>query len=197
MNKVGDNEITYRQVDKSWLAAYDAIPMLVNVQSIYRLVRVDQGLGGLLLQEEAVDSYIKDLGIYEEATRYEEQFDITNWVFYMAFAGDKPIGAVTVAAQTENVNMLEGRSDLSVLWDLRVDDAVKGRGVGTRLFQLAAEWSREKGFVQMIIECQNNNVPACRFYQKQGAVLGKIDAHAYWHDPAVRDEVQLIWYLTL
>jgi len=115
----------------------------------------------------------------------------------MAFAGNKPIGAATVAARTENVNMLEGRSNLSVLWDLRVDDAYKGRGVGTRLFQLAAEWSRDKGHVQMKIECQNNNVPACRFYQKQGAVLGKIDAYAYWHDPAVRDEVQLIWYLAL
>jgi GNAT superfamily N-acetyltransferase len=196
MNK-RENGITYRQVDKSWFAAYDAIPMRVNVKRIYRLVRVDQGLGGLMLQEEAVDGYIKDLGVYEEATRYEEQFDITNWVFYMAFAGDKPIGAVTVAAQTENVNMLEGRSDLSVLWDLRVDDAYKGRGVGTQLFQLAAEWSRSKGFTQLKIECQNNNVPACHFYQKQGAVIGKIDAYAYWHDPAVRDEVQLIWYLTL
>lgn len=197
MNRASGSEMTYRQVDKSWFEAYDAIPMRVNVQSIYRLVRVDQGLGGLLLQEEAVDSYIKDFGVHEEATGYEKRFDIANWVFFMAFAGEKPIGAATVAAQTANVDMLEGRDDISVLWDLRVDDAYKGRGVGTRLFQLAAEWSRSKGFVEMKIECQNNNVPACRFYQKQGAVLGKIDARAYWHDPAVRDEVQLIWYLTL
>ncbi len=27
---------------------------------------------------------------------------------------------------------------------------------------------------------QNNNVQACKFYQKQGAVLSKIDMYAYY-----------------
>ena len=49
----------------------------------------------------------------------------------------------------------------------------------------------------MKIECQNNNVQACKFYHKQGAILGKIDAYAYYKDIDIRDEVQLIWYLEL
>jgi hypothetical protein len=49
----------------------------------------------------------------------------------------------------------------------------------------------------MKIECQNNNVPACRFYQNQGAVLGAIDEFAYYKDKEIRGEVQLIWYLDL
>ena len=49
----------------------------------------------------------------------------------------------------------------------------------------------------MIIECQNNNVAACKFYHKQGAVLSKIDMYAYYSEPEIRDEIQFIWYLDI
>ena len=93
--------------------------------------------------------------------------------------------------------MLDGRDDMSVLWDIRVDDRYKRHGVGTKLFNMAVEWSKLNGLKQMKIECQNNNVQACRFYHKHGAVLGKIDEYAYYNDSYVEDEVQLIWYLDL
>ena len=62
---------------------------------------------------------------------------------------------------------------------------------------MALAAARETGYRQMIIECQNNNVPACRFYRKQGAVRGKVDRYAYYDDPMLRNETQLIWYLDL
>lgn len=40
---------------------------------------------------------------------------------------------------------------MSVLWDLRVDDRYKRQGVGTKLFTMAAEWSKLKGLKQMKI----------------------------------------------
>jgi len=50
----------------------------------------------------------------------------------------------------------------------------------------------------MKIECQNNNVPAVKFYHKQGAILSAINEHAYYNDlPEFRNEVQLIWMLDL
>lgn len=89
------------------------------------------------------------------------------------------------------------KMDMSVLWDLRVDDTFKNQGVGQALFDEAVLWSKEQGFSQMKIECQNNNVPACRFYHKQGAVLGRIDRYAYVENEDEKNEVQLIWYLDL
>lgn len=189
--------IHYREVDESYLKQYDEIPMLVHVKSILKLEKVENGLGGILLKEVPVEEHIKDLGIYEEASKYTEDFDITNWTFFMAFVNETPIGAATVVSKTENVNMLDGRDDMSVLWDIRVDDRYKGQGVGTKLFSMAAEWSKLKGLKQMKIECQNNNVQACKFYHKQGAILGKVDEYAYYDDIDTRDEVQLIWYLDL
>lgn len=115
----------------------------------------------------------------------------------MAFDNEVPIGAVTVVSKTKDVNMLDDRDDMSVLWDIRVDDRYKRQGVGTKLFTMAVEWSKLKGLKQMKIECQNNNVQACRFYHKHGAVLGKIDEYAYYNDVDIEDEAQLIWYLDL
>jgi ribosomal protein S18 acetylase RimI-like enzyme len=159
--------------------------------------KLDSGLGGIVFREIPVAAQVKDFSFYQRASDYEKQFDISNWAFFMAFDGFKPVGAATVASRTDNLRMLDGRDDLSVLWDIRVATDYKRQGVGQKLFDLAAEWSKNQGLKQMKIECQNNNVPACRFYHKQGAVLGKIDAYAYFSDPAVKDEIQLIWYLDL
>jgi len=93
--------------------------------------------------------------------------------------------------------MLSGRDDLAVLWDIRVDDAYKHQGVGQVLFEMSVKWSREQGLTQMKIECQNVNIPAVRFYHKQGAVFSAIDEYAYYNKPEFRHEAQLIWYLDL
>lgn len=189
--------ITYRQVDSSYFDKYDSIPMLVSVESTLELTPIAGGLGGISLKEVPTEPYMKDLGKYEVASEYQDEFDISNWAFFMAFDGELPVGAVSIATRTPNVNMLDHRDDLAVLWDIRVDTRYKYRGIGTQLFNHAKAWSQSQGLKQMKIECQNNNVPACRFYQKQGATLGRIDAYAYYDDPDTCNEVQLIWYLDI
>jgi len=160
--------ITFREVDNSFLALYDKVSMNVDMCSEYKVKGINNGLGGLVLEEVAVMPYVKDLSIYERATEYEKQFDITNWRFYMAFDED-----------------------------IRVADAYKHKGIGQRLLDMGVANARKDGYQQMIIECQNNNVPACKFYHKQGAMLSKIDMYAYYSEPEIRDEIQLIWYLDI
>ena len=189
--------ISFREVDKTYFPLYDSVPMNVDIRSEFRVRRIEGGLGGLALEEVSVTPYVKDLSQYERAVEYEQHFDLTHWRFFMAFDGAKPVGALTLAGYTEGMNMLSGRTDACVLWDIRVNDGYKHRGIGQRLFDMAVVEARQRGYRQMIIECQNNNVPACKFYQKQGAVLGKIDMYAYYADPEIREEVQLIWYLDL
>ena len=104
------------------------------------------------------------------------------------------LGGAVVAWNTPGVDMLEGRDDLAVLWDLRVHPDHRREGVGSRLFQHAAAWARAKGCRQLKIETQNINVRACKFYAKQGCYLGAVHAGAY---PEFPEEVQLLWYLDL
>ena len=189
--------IRIQQMDVSFLKDYDKIPMLVHVKSVYQLKKVNRGLGGILLEEVPVKPYVKDLGRYDVAREYAHRFDITNWVFFAAFDEEEPVGASTLVCRTPNVNMLDGREDLCVLWDIRVKDSHKRRGVGQMLFDAGVRWARQEGFSQMKIECQNNNVPACHFYHKQGAVLSQINEYAYFGEKEIQDEVQLIWYLNL
>ena len=93
--------------------------------------------------------------------------------------------------------MLYGRNDACVLWDIRVADAYKHHGIGQKLLDIGLAGAKKEGYSQMIIECQNNNVPACNFYKKQGAMLSKIDMYAYYFEADIRNEVQFVWYLNL
>ena len=191
--------VTYKKVDKTYFPQYDCIPMRVNVKSYYKIEKINRGLGGFTLVETPVEQpYIKDfcLGDDETVTRWE-RFDLSKWAFFMAFDGENPVGAATVASRDKQVNMLSGRNDLAVLWDIRVDETYKHQGVGQALFDMAVNWSREQGLVQMKIECQNNNVPAVNFYHKQGAVLSIIDEYAYYNEPEYRHETEFIWFLDL
>ena len=189
--------ITYKEVDKSFFPVYDQVTQNVEVRSIYQIKRIDSGLGGFQFEEVPVEPYIKDLAVYERATDYEKLFDISTWRFYMAFDGSKPVGAATVGGYTENCNMLAGRKDLCVLWDIRVLDGYKHQGIGQKLFDMAVAGGKEDGYKQMVIECQNTNVTACNFYKKQGAILGKVDMYAYYEESGLENEAQFLWYLDL
>ena len=191
--------IRYRQVDKTFFPLYDRITMRVQVTAQYKVEKLRRGLGGFVLVETPVKPYVKDFtaGEGERAEQWEKRFDLSHWAFFMAFDGEHPVGAAAVASRTEGVQMLAGRDDLAVLWDIRVEDACKRQGVGQKLFDMAVNWSRDQGLVQIKIECQNNNIPAIQFYHKQGAVLSAIDEYAYYTEPEYRQETQLIWYLDL
>ena len=189
--------IYVKKTDRSCFEMYDSVSMNVDVKSEYKVKRIDNGLGGFTFEEVPVEPYIKDLSVYERATEYEKEFDITHWSFYMAFDDEKPVGAATVAARTDKLYMLAGRDDACVLWDIRVADEYKHQGIGQKLFDLAVKNAKADGYRQMIIECQNNNVPACNFYRKQGALLSKVDMYAYYQEEGCRNEVQFLWYLDL
>ncbi|MBO4688011.1 MAG: GNAT family N-acetyltransferase [Clostridiales bacterium] len=190
--------IAFKEVDKSFFPQYDEVTQNVEIHSLYQIKRIDSGLGGLQFEEVPVEPYVKDLAVYERACDYEKLFDnLSTWRFYMAFDGEKPVGAATVAGTTEHLDMLAGRKDLCVLWDIRVQDGYKHQGIGQKLFDMAVAGGKKDGYKQMVIECQNTNVTAVNFYKKQGALLGKVDMYAYYAETGLEDEAQLLWYLDL
>jgi ribosomal protein S18 acetylase RimI-like enzyme len=81
-----------------------------------------------------------------------------------------------------------------VLWDIRVASGSRRLGVGSALFAAASAWVIDRGYRHLAVETQNVNVPACRFYARQGCELGAFHRFAY---PTLPEEVQMIWYLDL
>jgi ribosomal protein S18 acetylase RimI-like enzyme len=187
-------EIEIRPESADRLAAYATVPIAFQVRSVLEVQVIDGGLGGFVLVEQACDpAWTKDYDAFEadDPTHWPEQWDLTNWGMLAAFVNGMRAGGCAIAYDTPDVNMLEGRRDLAVVWDLRVAPEYRGRGVGGRLWRAAEAWARERDCRVLKVETQNINVPACRFYARQGCVLGAMHRHAYRDFP---DEVQMLWY---
>lgn len=183
----------------SSLTEYGAVPIAFKVRARFRPVPAESGLGGIRLVEEPVDPpYIKDYDATSEEgpARWLRRWkwDTSSWGLLAAYEGSRRVGGAVLARRSPNVNMLEGRDDLAVLWDLRVHPDHRGAGVGRRIFEASVDWARRHGCVELKIETQDINVPACRFYARQGCRLSAIISHAYAECP---DEAQLIWRLAL
>lgn len=186
-------------VNEVTLGEYSKIPISFEVASKLDIELLENGLSGMAFHEvKLVPPYTKDYDAGRiEHTRWDKRFDVSNWALFMMRDGQTPVGGAVVAFRSANVDMLERREDLAVLWDLRVHPEQRHSGIGTGLFAAAVEWAREKGCTQLRVETQNVNVPACRFYVKQGCRLGEVHRFKYINDPGSAHEAALIWYLDL
>ncbi len=186
--------VEIREQPLSFLAEYATIPISFEVERVLRLVLRERGLGGVdLVEEKLPRPYVKDYDAIpgNGPTAWASRFDLTDWAVLTAHREGALAGGATVAFGSRGVDLLEGRDDLAVLWDLRVAPPARQSGVGAALFEAARAWAATRGCSQLKIETQNVNVPACRFYEKLGCTLGAFHRYAY---PDLPDEVQLFWY---
>ena len=177
------------------LEDYARIPTSLEVREIFQVPAVENEPGGFRLSKRSIQfPYVKDYDAVENPRQWSRSFDLSNWGFFVAHSDGLRIGGAAVAFDTPGLDMLENRRDIAVLWDIRVSPQMRSRGVGTALFKAAEVWSMAKGCRQLKVETQNINVPACRFYAKQGCVLRAVHPHAYSEFP---DEAQSLWYKDL
>ena len=176
------------------LREYARIPIAFEVREIFDVSLRDDVSGGFVLTRREIEvPYVKDYDAIEEESpaHWAERFDVSNWEFLTAHFAGRRVGGAALALDTASIDMLEGRSDLAVLWDIRVAPEARGQGVGSSLFRAAEARAAARGCRQLKIETQNINLPACSFYARQGCELREINRFAY---PQFPDEVQLLWY---
>ena len=190
-------EIRVGEEPMAALAEVARVPIAFRVERVLDVEALDGGLGGFALSERRLDApYVKDYDAIEGEglAALADRFDLSRWGLIVARLEGRCVGAAVVAHDTPGVEMLEGRRDLAVLWDIRVAPGLRGRGVGPALFRAAEAWAAARRCRRLKVETQNVNVPACRFYARQGCVLGAIHRFAY---PDLPDEAQLLWYREL
>ena len=188
-------KIEASDVPSAALIEYARIPIVFEVNAV-----IDVGdrleSGGFILTERRVQTpYLKDYdAIAETPSEWARRFDTSKWGLLIARIDDQCVGGVTVAYDTPGLDMFEGRSDLAVIWDIRVALTMRQHGIGSSLFKAAEAWAVARGCRHLKVETQNINLAACRFYARHGCVLRAAHRGEY---PECPDEVQLLWYKDL
>jgi GNAT superfamily N-acetyltransferase len=172
------------------LDAYCRVPMTLEVRSTYR---VEVRAGSIELTEQPVAMpWTKDFDAIEEErpVNLPLRYNLTRWGIFAAYDGDLRVGGAIAAPPGDAWFTKDGAG----LVDIRVAPSARRRGVGRALFQAAIAWARERNLPELVIESQNINVPSCRLYASQGAILADAHFDAY---PSFPNEVRLIWKLAL
>jgi ribosomal protein S18 acetylase RimI-like enzyme len=183
--------IEIREEPMSSLSKLAAIPIAFTVESVFDVI--DHSDGRFELSERNLEaSWVKDYDALHENSPadWPRQFDLTNWGLIFAFVGGRRAGGAVIAYDTPKAEMLEGRRDLAVLWDLRVDPQFRRYGLGTHLCHEVDRWARNRHCREIRLETQNINVPACRFYEAQGYRVHSIGRGAY---PELPDEIRFTY----
>jgi GNAT superfamily N-acetyltransferase len=190
-------KIEIREEPMTFLEEHGEVSIAFQVDRTLRASLIRGGLGGVGLEERPIDEpYLKDYDAIrgEGPSRLASRFDLANWGLLGAHREGTRVGGAVLAFDTDGVSMLEGRRDLAVLWDLRVQPEHRRGQVGRALFAAAESWAKARHCVQLVVETQNVNVAASRFYAAMGCELRALDRFAY---PDLPDEVQLLWAKTL
>ena len=189
--------IEVRQESIAALAEYAGIPIAFEVNEMFDVATDPSGGGRFTLSARRVPTpYHKDYDALmgQSPAQWSQRFDVSKWGFFSARVGGERVGGAAVAYDTPTLDMLEGRLDLAVLWDIRVVPSKRRCGVGSALFEAVELWASARGCRQLKVETQNINVAACRFYAQQGYVLRAAHRGAY---PELPNEIQLLWYKNL
>ena len=109
------------------------------------------------------------------------------WVF-VAFLDGSLAGRIVLS---------EGWNRYAWVEDIAVDAGHRRAGVGRALMDRAIAWAVERGLPGIRLETQNNNVPACKFYESCGFRLGGFDRDLYRGLDEATTEIALFWYLPL
>ena len=150
----------------------EAVGLLVEE---YAGAVVSPELEGLALQAGAFSRFKIDrrmpAGAFEELYRLwirgAVAGTIADKVFVVRESG-KEVGMLTVGVKG-------GRADIGLI---AVDDSLRGRGAGTALVLAARDWGAGRGIAEAQVVTQRDNEPACRFYEKCGYSVDKVE-HVY------------------
>jgi ribosomal protein S18 acetylase RimI-like enzyme len=100
-----------------------------------------------------------------------------------AYDGGALIGIAIAEAQTWNQTLW--------IWEFGVQDTHQRQGIGLYMMDALAQRSQAAGLRIMVVETQNTNGPAVRFYQRAGFHFDALDLTYYSNNAMLEDEIAL------
>ena len=135
----------------------------------------------ILFEKEYEKTYPND---EEESEDYEEYIGNPDKTVFFYYDGADCVGQVILRKNWNKYALIE---DISVAKSHRTD------GIGSKLMLKAIQWAKSNGLFGLVLETQDTNLLACRFYEKHGFQIGAVDTMLYANfDNA--DEKAVFWY---
>ena len=135
-------------------------------------------------------SYTEEL--YETDTEAHFPDDRLDWSTYidhqdrivlLAFSGTCCIGQIRLVRDWNRFAYIE---------NIAVKQAFRKLGVGHQLLAAATKWAQQRELIGLSLEAQDDNLIACRFYAREGFVLGGVDSLKQSANPHI--DLTLYWY---
>ena len=173
--------ITIREIDANTLQYVNRIDNSFIVKS--RLV-LNAENGKISYGTIDVPPYMKRF--QQDEIDYTTYISNPEKVVYFAFVEDDLAGQIRV---------LKWWNAYAYIGSIVVDRKYRRQGIGRALLECVLDWAKSKRYPGLMLETQNNNVPACRLYEKCGFVLGGFDGYLYKGFNPFTDDIALYWYL--
>lgn len=134
--------------------------------------------------------------IFSKVTPFEKKYGKDKYVIneyitsedkniFFCYLNDRIVGQVIIRKNWNNYSYIE---------DITVDRHFRRIGIGSKLIEKVIQWTREKNLRGIMIETQNNNADACKFYYSYGFRLGGYDRFLYRGLNPNTNEIALYWY---
>jgi ribosomal protein S18 acetylase RimI-like enzyme len=121
-----------------------------------------------------------------------DRFDFTEYihneakVVFLAYVDGRITGQIILRKNWNRYAYIE---------DITVDAHFRRAGIGKRLIARATDWAKDHNLMGIMLETQDNNTGACRFYESCGFQLRGFDTYLYKGIDRDTDEIALYWYM--
>jgi ribosomal protein S18 acetylase RimI-like enzyme len=174
-------QITIREIEKDTIQHVNQYDSSLSVDSKLVLSAENSKISYIFVE---LPPYVKQY--QSDEVEYNKYISNPDKTIFLAYVDSEPAGQLRVKKYWNGYAYID---------DFAVDVKHRRQGIGRLLIRRAMEWARDKGCPGMMLETQNNNVAACRFYESCGFELGGFDAYLYKGLNRTTDEIALYWYL--
>lgn len=138
---------------------------------------------GVWSYEEELYDTPSEIRFPDDKLNWSAYIDSSEKIVLLAFHEDACIGQIRLVKDWNRFAYIE---------NIAVKKEFRKSGVGHLLLEAAETWAKEQSLIGLSLEAQNDNLIACRFYVKEGFVLGGVDTLKQFANTKI--DLTLYWY---
>lgn len=138
---------------------------------------------GIWSYEEQLYDTPSEIRFPDDKLDWSPYIDSNQKIVLLAFHEDACIGQIRLVKDWNRFAYIE---------NIAVKKSFRKSGVGHLLLEAAENWAKEQSLIGLSLEAQNDNLIACRFYAKEGFVLGGVDTLK--QSANLQIDITLYWY---